>query len=119
MPLIHSIVDDLHGLPDRVVSPMGAALEDLLGGERGSLPDLAARFSQRKLGHVFSSWLHDGPREPIQPDDLRRILGEARAEELATVAGLSSTDFLIHLARLLPGAVHHKAHMEATAHRSG
>lgn len=120
MPLIHRIVGDLRGVPDRAMSPMGAALEELLGGERGSLTDLAARFRQCNLEHVFASWLRDAPHEPIVPDDLRRALGEARAEELATLAGLSSDDFLLHLARVLPGAVNRAAHeAETTAQRQG
>ncbi len=118
MSLIHRIVDDLRGLADSAVSPMGAALEELLGGERGSLPDLAARFRQCNLEAVLESWLHDGPHEPIAPGDLRRALGEGRAEELATLAGLSSDDFLIHLARVLPGAVNRAAQeAKAASHR--
>ncbi len=106
MRLIHQVIEDLRGLPDEQVSPMAAALEELLGGERGSLPELADRFTQAGLGHIMASWIGNGPNLPISPRDLRHILGEARAEELATLAGLSSGDFLVHLARLLPAAVH-------------
>jgi uncharacterized protein YidB (DUF937 family) len=107
MRLIHHVIEDLRGLPDDDVSPMSAALEELLGGERGSLPDLADRFTQAGLGHIMASWIDKGPNLPVNPEDLRHILGEERTADLATLTGLSSGDFLVHLARRLPTAVHH------------
>lgn len=106
MRLIHEVIEDLRRLPDGAVTPMGAALEELLGGERGSLPELAERFNEAGLGHVMASWISHGPNLPISTRDLRRVLGEERAEDLATLAGMASGDFLVHLARLLPAAIH-------------
>ena len=106
MRLIHDVIEDLRGLPDEPVTPLGAALEELLGGERGSLPELADRFTQAGLGNIMASWIGHGPNLTISTRDLRRILGEERVEDLATLAGLSSGDFLVHLARLLPAAIH-------------
>ena len=106
MRLIHEVIEDLRGLPDVEVTPMGAALEELLGGERGSLPELAERFAEAGLGHIMESWIGNGPNLPISTRDLRHILGEERAEDLATLTGMASGDFLVHLARLLPAAVH-------------
>ncbi len=106
MRLIHEVIEDLRGLPDVEVTPIGAALEELLGGERGSVPELVDRFTEAGLGHIMASWIGNGPNLPISTGDLRRILGEERVEDLATLAGLSSGDFLPHLARLLPTAVH-------------
>jgi uncharacterized protein YidB (DUF937 family) len=109
MQFIHQVIDDLKGRPDEDVSPMDAALEELLGGERGSLSNLADRFTDAELGHIMASWLDDGPKLPISTHDLRHILGEERTGDLATLTGLSSHDFLLHLARRLPGAVHQMA----------
>jgi uncharacterized protein YidB (DUF937 family) len=106
MRLIPQVIEDLRGLPEGDVSPMDAALEELLGGERGSLPDLADRFTQVGLGHIMASWIGNGPNLPITTGDLRRLLGEERVQDLATLTGLSSEDFLVHLARRLPEAVH-------------
>lgn len=106
MQFIHQVIDDLNRRPDDDVSPMDAALEELLGGERGSLSNLADRFTDAKLGHIMASWLGSGPKLPIGTHDLRHILGEERTGDLATLTGLSSDDFLIHLARRLPAAVH-------------
>lgn len=105
MQFIHHVIDDLKGEPEAIVTPMDAALEELLGGERGSLTNLADRFTQAKLGHIMSSWIEDGPNLPISPHDLRHILGEERTGDLATLTGLSSEVFLVHLARRLPAAV--------------
>lgn len=106
MRLIHHVIAELRELPDDDVTPMGAALEELLGGERGSLAGLATQFSKAGFGDIMASWIGKGPNLPISTRDLRRILGEERAEDLATLAGMSSGDFLVRLARLLPAAVH-------------
>jgi uncharacterized protein YidB (DUF937 family) len=106
MRLFHEVTDDLRRLPDEPVSPIGAALAYLLGGERGTLSDLVDRFTNAGLAHIMASWIGDGPALPIGAQDLRRVLGDERVGDFATLAGLSSQDFLVQFARLLPGAVH-------------
>jgi uncharacterized protein YidB (DUF937 family) len=107
MRLIHHVIADLRDQFEDIESPMDAALAELLGGERGSLPELADRFTAAGLGHIMASWIGNGPNLPISTQNLRVILGEERTEDLATLTGLSSDDFLVHLARRLPVAVHH------------
>ena len=106
MRLIHQVVEDLRGLPDEEVTPFGAALIALLGGERGSLPELRQRFAEAGLGDIMKSWIGEGPNLGISTHDLRRALGEERVQDLATLAGVPTGEFLVHLARLLPAAVH-------------
>jgi len=106
MRLIHEVVEDLRGLPDEEVTPFGAVLIALLGGERGSLPELRQRFAEAGLGDIMESWIGDGPNLTISRRDLRHVLGEERVQDLATLAGMPSGEFLVHLARLLPAAVH-------------
>ncbi len=106
MRLIHEVIEDLRRLPDGAVTPRGAALEELLGGERGSLAELAERFNEAGLGHIMASWIGHGPNLPVSTEDLRRALGEERTEDLATLAGMTAGEFLVHLARRLPAAVH-------------
>ena len=93
MRLIHEVIEDLRGRPDEDGTPLGAALEELLGGERGSLPELADRFTEAGLAEVMASWIGNGPNLPISTSDLRRVLGEERAEDLATLAGLDVRGF--------------------------
>jgi uncharacterized protein YidB (DUF937 family) len=106
MRLIHKVIEEASALPDDEITPLGAALEALLGGERGTLPDLADRFTACGLGHVMASWIGNGPNLPVAPGALGRILGRERVEDLATLAGLPIEPFLDHLSRALPLAVH-------------
>jgi len=106
MRMLHEVIDNLRGLPDEELTPMGTALEELLGGERGSLADLGERFTQAGLAPILDSWIGDGPRLPIAAHDLRRVLGEERVQDLATLAGLPTAQFLLRLGRILPAAVH-------------
>ena len=57
----------------------------------------------------MASWIGHGPNLPISTRDLRRVLGKERVADLATLTGMRSGDFLVHLARLLPAAVQHDA----------
>jgi uncharacterized protein YidB (DUF937 family) len=106
MRLIHQVIEDLRALPDADVTPLGAALEKLLDGERGSLADLGARFTQAGLPLIMDSWIGRGPPFPIAPADLRRVLGEERVQDLATLSGYPAHEFLVRFALILPQAVH-------------
>jgi len=107
MRMIHDVIEDLRDWhDDEELTPLGAALEELLGGERGSVPELADRFRSAGFGEVMSSWIGTGEKLPIASADLRRILGEQRAQDLATLAGLTSGEFVVRLARVLPAAIH-------------
>jgi uncharacterized protein YidB (DUF937 family) len=112
MRFIHQVIEDLQGQNDEELSPLAAALKELLGGERGSLAELADRFTEAGFGHIMASWMSKGPALRIGTEDLRRILGEERVQDLATLAGLSSAEFLKRLTRVLPAAVRRMALME-------
>jgi uncharacterized protein YidB (DUF937 family) len=90
MRLIHEVIEDFRGLHDSGTDPMGAALEELLGGERGSLPEPADRFTEAGLGDIMASWISDGPNLSVSTRDLRRVLGKERVDDPATLAGMSS-----------------------------
>lgn len=106
MRLIHDVIENLRGWHDEELTPLGAALEELLGGERGSPVDLGERFTQAGLGYIMDSWIAPGPKLPIGTTDLRRVLGEERVQDLATLAGLPAGEFLVRFAHVLPHAVH-------------
>ena len=106
MRLIHEVIEDLRALPDASVTPMSAALLELLGGARGSIPDLVDRFTRAGLAPVMASWMGNGPHRSISTHDLWRVLGQERVGDLATLAGLPEAEFLVRLARLLPVAIH-------------
>ena len=107
MRLLHEVIDDLrHHAEEHAITPLGHVLEELLGGERGSLHDLADRFTQAGLGAIMASWVGRGRVLPISPEQLRRVLGEERVQDMATLAGMHSAELLRHLCRVLPPAVH-------------
>jgi uncharacterized protein YidB (DUF937 family) len=103
--LVHEVLEELGGNDGRDLLPLGAAIEDLLGGPRGTLADLADRFTQARLGAIMASWIHDGPNEPVQPDELARVLGAERVRDLATVTGLPKDAFLRRMALHLPRVI--------------
>jgi uncharacterized protein YidB (DUF937 family) len=103
--LVHEVLREIDGGDDRDLLPLGAAMEDLLGGPRGTLADLADRFTQARLGAIMASWIHDGPNEPIRPDELARVLGAERVRDLATVTGLPEDAFLRQMATHLPRVI--------------
>lgn len=80
MPRIHEVIEDLRGLPDVEVTPIGAALEELLGRERGSLAELAHRSTEAGLGHIMASWIGNGPE--IRTGGRSNSSGGRRAREL-------------------------------------
>ena len=95
-----------HHAEEGAITPLGHVVEELLGGERGSLRDLADRFNQAGLGAIMASWIGHGPALAIVPDELRRVLGEERVQDMATLAGMSSVALLERLCRVLPPTVH-------------
>ena len=107
MRLLHEVIDDLqHHAEEHAITPLGHVLEELLGGERGTLHDLADRFNQAGLGQIVASWIGHGPNLPIHPEELRQVLGEERVQDMATLAGMPSVALLERLCRLLPPTVH-------------
>jgi uncharacterized protein YidB (DUF937 family) len=107
MRLLHEVIDDLHHhAEEHAITPLGHVLEELLGGERGTLHDLADRFTQAGLGRIMASWIGHGANLPIHPEELRQVLGEERVQDMATLAGMPSAELLERLCRLLPPTVH-------------
>ena len=104
MRLLHEVYEEL-GEEDGDVTPLGSVLEDLLGGPRGTLPNLADRFTQAGLGALMASWINDGPNLPITPSQLRTVLGNERTRDFATAAGLPEDDLLRRLAACLPRVI--------------
>jgi uncharacterized protein YidB (DUF937 family) len=107
MRLLHEVIDDLHHhAEEQAITPLGHVLEALLGGERGTLHDLADRFTQAGLGGIMASWIGHCPSLPITAEQLRQVLGEERVQDMATLAGMPSAALLEQLCRILPPAVH-------------
>jgi uncharacterized protein YidB (DUF937 family) len=106
MRLLHEVINDRHHHAEEpAITPLGHVPEELLGGERGTLHDLANRFTQAGLARPMASWIRHGPTLPIHPDELRYVLGEERVRDVATLAGMPSAALLERRCRLLPPTV--------------
>jgi uncharacterized protein YidB (DUF937 family) len=105
MRLLDEVSDELRNESGSDFEPLGGVIRDLRGGPRGTLPDLADRFTAAGLGRIMASWIHNGPNLPITADQLRVVLGEERTQDFATATGLPPNDFLWKLARHLPRVI--------------
>ena len=73
----------------------------LLGGLSGLLDTLTGAGH----GEAVASWLGAGQNAPIEADKLGSALGQTTVSDLARTAGMSETDLLAQLSRVLPGVV--------------
>ena len=134
MGLLDSVIGGLLGGNAGAQSPMGAILSGLLtggqggtanagmgglggglggllgggnmgGGLAGGLGGLLSQFEQAGLGHVAQSWVGNGPNQPVSPQQLNNVFGEAQVQSMANQAGMQPHDFLSELSQHLPHAV--------------
>jgi len=74
----------------------------LLGGGLGALLDA---FRQNGHAETADSWVSTGPNKPVQPDQIRQVIGPGVLSDLAQKTGLSEEEILSRLSRNLPEAV--------------
>jgi uncharacterized protein YidB (DUF937 family) len=100
-------------------SPLAEALRSLLAPrstEAGALPDatqvepdalqqLVARFQHGGFAEIIQSWIGTGANQPIDPQQVRQVLGPDKIIELSRQTGLPHETLLSELARLLPTIV--------------
>ena len=127
-PMLQTVLGSLLGGSGGSQSGMGSVLGSLLGGGQqqqqqmpapggtgsglggalaglGGLGGLLSQFQQAGLGHLAESWVGSGPNQSISPDELTKVLGHDRVQDMATQAGLPASDMLSQLSHLLPSAV--------------
>jgi uncharacterized protein YidB (DUF937 family) len=88
------------GLAQMVTGFLGGSAAQ--GSASGGLHGLMEQFSSAGLGHVFQSWVGNGPNQPIAPEDLNRAMGEDRVQGMAAQTGMAPSQFLPLLAQCLP-----------------
>src|SRR5690349_12878038 len=74
-------------------------------GTAGGLSGLISRFEQAGLGHIAQSWVGNGPKQPISPEQLHSVFGENQVQNMAGQAGMAPGDFLSQLSQHLPSVV--------------
>lgn len=83
------------------------ALQMLQDNEHGGLAGMLQQFSQAGLGDAVKSWVGTGANLPISAEDLQRVLGSGKLQDLAAQAGISHEAAAGDLARILPQIVDH------------
>lgn len=73
--------------------------------EPDALQQLLARFAQSGYADIVRSWIGTGQNQPIEPQQLKEILGGAQVEELSRQTGLPHHALLDQLAQILPTVI--------------
>jgi uncharacterized protein YidB (DUF937 family) len=101
MGLLDSIMGSLsEGEAQGGSAGVPAALTGLL--KNGGLSGLADQFNAAGLGHLFESWVGQGPNKSIAPHELHRALGQDQVNDIAAQTGMSQDRLLPMIAKYLP-----------------
>lgn len=108
MGLLDSVIGALSGV--RSSSGRGDMLSAVLrmladDGDGLGMDGLSERFAESGLGETLQSWIARGANMPIEPDELRRVLGSETVESIAQQLGLSTSTTADRLAQMLPFVV--------------
>jgi len=80
-------------------------LQTLGGAQSGGLPALVQAFESKGLGSVIASWIGGGPNQPISPQALQNVLGDAHIQDLAKKLGINPADAAAKLSKVLPEVI--------------
>ena len=84
---------------------MGAVLQ-MLQGQSGGIGGVLSSFERAGLGGVAQSWIHEGPNQPVSPDQVSQAL-PGPVGDLASKLGVSHQEAAGHLAGMLPQIMDH------------
>jgi uncharacterized protein YidB (DUF937 family) len=71
-------------------------------GNSGGLSSLMNNADSQGLGHIVGSWIGTGANQSVSPDQVQRLVGQDRINQLASRIGISSGVAGAALARILP-----------------
>jgi uncharacterized protein YidB (DUF937 family) len=108
MGLLDSVIGALSGV--RSASGRGDMLSAVLrmladDGDGPGIDGLHQRFEESGLAETLKSWIGRGANMPIEPDELRRVLGDDTVAAIAQQQGLSQATTADRLAQMLPFVV--------------
>jgi uncharacterized protein YidB (DUF937 family) len=97
----------LSGSGSGLLAWLGGALSAGAGGQilSGGLQELINRLAQNGHGGMASSWVGNGPNQPIFAADLEKVAGSETLEALARELGISHSALLDRLTKELPQTV--------------
>lgn len=85
---------------------IGAVLQ-MLQGQSGGMGGVLSSFERAGLGGIAQSWIHEGPNQPVSPDQVNQALGPGPVDDLASKLGVSHQEAAGHLSQLLPQIMDH------------
>lgn len=84
---------------------LNGVMKMLSSSETDGLSGLVQSFKDKGLGDVVSSWVGTGENLPVNADQISNALGSETIQDLASKAGVSSTEVSPLLAQYLPGLI--------------
>ncbi len=75
------------------------------GGLLGGLSEIIGRFTNPVQSAKAQTWVDTGPNGELAPGDLEEVLDDETLAELTAKTGLSRSDILLRLSKVLPDAV--------------
>lgn len=84
---------------------VGHAVDMVNSKEMGGVEGLMQRFRANGLGEKVESWIGPGGKHPITAQEVERVLGKDRINEIASKFGMSADEASSKLAKVLPTVV--------------
>ena len=84
------------------LSALGNALSELTGKEGIDFGSLVNGFNNGGFGEIVNSWLGDGDNQPINVEQLSKVIGTDKLSEFASKLGLSAEEAAGGLTDALP-----------------
>ena len=76
-------------------------------GGHGGLGGLAAKFQGAGLGDAMSSWIGNGPNQPVSGEEVTSALGSGTIADIAAKLGVSHGEAAEQLSQMLPNVINH------------
>lgn len=108
MGILDKIIQSFGGQP-ATEGKSNVLLNEVMGligqSQTGGLTGLLSRFQSQGLGNIISSWIGTGQNQPIAPDQVEKVVGSEKVQEIATKLGVTPEEASQGLAKLLPEVV--------------
>ncbi len=108
MGLFDSIKQDVSGkIGNLAGGELASHLFSMFGGgnQSSGLSNIVNRFQDKGFGDIVSSWVGKGANKPISGEQVERVLGSDKLQEIAQKFGVSKDQVRDQLAQHLPEAV--------------
>ena len=102
-----SIFGSLGGMVGNLFDQYGgpqAVLTQVLN-QMGGVQGVLQKLQQAGLGGQVSSWLGNGPNEPVSPEAIGNAIGHGKIGEMATKLGIPPDQLSQMIAHALPGLI--------------